>query len=171
MGEEAAGRGRAPGQAPSRPVSRVLPAETLPAPELSVEPATPDPAAGARVQLRCRAPRAGLRFALVREDAGGRRALQLLSPAGPEATFELNDVSVLDSANYSCVYADRAPPFAGSAPSKALELRVRGERLPPPTAPRPVSPLGPRGASPAPRPRWAVPSAGSLSPSSSSAGS
>uniref|UniRef100_A0A8C4PTW9 Alpha-1-B glycoprotein n=1 Tax=Equus asinus asinus TaxID=83772 RepID=A0A8C4PTW9_EQUAS len=113
----------------SAPVELLLSDETLPAPELSAEPATPDPAAGARVQLRCRAPRAGLRFALVREDAGGRRALQLLSPAGPEATFELNDVSVLDSANYSCVYADRAPPFAGSAPSKALELRVRG---PPP---------------------------------------
>ncbi|XP_034495264.1 alpha-1B-glycoprotein [Ailuropoda melanoleuca] len=115
----------------SAPVELLLSDETLPAPELSAEPATLHPAPGALVQLRCRAPRAGLRFALVREDAK-RRVHAVLSPAGTEATFELRDVSVVDSANYSCVYVDTAPPFEGSAPSAVLELRVDG----PPPRPR-----------------------------------
>uniref|UniRef100_A0A452RZ81 Alpha-1-B glycoprotein n=1 Tax=Ursus americanus TaxID=9643 RepID=A0A452RZ81_URSAM len=115
----------------SAPVELLLSDETLPAPELSAEPATLHPAPGALVQLRCRAPRAGLRFALVREDAK-RRVHAVLSPAGTEATFELRDVSVVDSANYSCVYVDTAPPFEGSAPSALLELRVDG----PPPRPR-----------------------------------
>ena len=80
------------------------------------------------MQLRCRAPRAGVRFALVREGAGQRRVHGLLSPAGTEAHFELRDVSAVDSANYSCVYTDTAPPSAGSAPSAPVELRVDGER-------------------------------------------
>lgn len=79
------------------------------------------------VQLRCRAPRAGLRFALVRESNYGRQVLGLQSPAGTEALFELRDVSLADGANYSCIYTDTAPPFAGSAPSERLELRVDGE--------------------------------------------
>ncbi|XP_047566728.1 alpha-1B-glycoprotein isoform X3 [Lutra lutra] len=114
----------------SAPVELLLSDETLPAPELSAEPAMLHPAPGALVQLRCRAPRAGLRFALMREDAK-RRVYRILSPAGTEATFELRDVSVVDSANYSCVYVDTAPPFEGSAPSAHLELRVDG------THPRP----------------------------------
>ncbi|XP_045843374.1 alpha-1B-glycoprotein isoform X1 [Meles meles] len=114
----------------SAPVELLLSDETLPAPELSAEPAMLHPAPGALVQLRCRAPRAGLRFALMREDAE-RRVYRVLSPAGTEATFELQDVSVMDSANYSCVYVDTAPPFEGSAPSAHLELRVDG------TPPRP----------------------------------
>ncbi|XP_024902409.1 alpha-1B-glycoprotein [Pteropus alecto] len=52
--------------------------------------------------------------------------LSFPSPEGAEARFELRDVSLLDSANYSCVYADTAPPFEGSAPSARLELRVDG---------------------------------------------
>uniref|UniRef100_A0A8C0I1M0 Ig-like domain-containing protein n=1 Tax=Balaenoptera musculus TaxID=9771 RepID=A0A8C0I1M0_BALMU len=105
---------------------RVLPAGTLPAPELSAEPATLRPEPGTLVQLRCRAPRAGVRFALVREGAGQRRVHGLLGPAGTEAHFELRDVSAVDSANYSCVYTDTAPPLAGSAPSAPVELRVDG---------------------------------------------
>ncbi|XP_039724703.1 alpha-1B-glycoprotein [Pteropus medius] len=115
-----------PWSADSEPAELLLSDETLPAPELSAEPATLRPAPGALVQLRCRAPRAGLRFALVREDAGRRRVHSLQSPAGAEARFELRDVSLLDSANYSCVYADTAPPFEGSAPSARVELRVDG---------------------------------------------
>ncbi|XP_022348005.1 alpha-1B-glycoprotein [Enhydra lutris kenyoni] len=114
----------------SAPVELLLSNETLPAPELSAEPAMLHPAPGALVQLRCRAPRAGLRFALMREDAE-RRVYRILSPAGTEATFELRDVSVVDSANYSCIYVDTAPPFEGSASSAHLELRVDG------THPRP----------------------------------
>lgn len=79
------------------------------------------------MQLRCRAPRAGVRFALVRKDAGGRQVQRVLSPAGPEAQFELRGVSAVDSGNYSCVYVDTSPPFAGSKPSATLELRVDGE--------------------------------------------
>ncbi|XP_010856335.1 PREDICTED: alpha-1B-glycoprotein [Bison bison bison] len=108
------------------PASRALPAGTLPAPELSAEPAILSPTPGALVQLRCRAPRAGVRFALVRKDAGGRQVQRVLSPAGPEAQFELRGVSAVDSGNYSCVYVDTSPPFAGSKPSATLELRVDG---------------------------------------------
>lgn len=96
-------------------------------PELSAEPATLRPAPGALVQLRCRGPRAGLRFALLREDDASCRVHSLQSPAGAEALFELRDVSLVDSANYSCVYVDTAPPFAGSAPSARVELRVDGK--------------------------------------------
>ncbi|XP_045059529.2 alpha-1B-glycoprotein isoform X2 [Desmodus rotundus] len=110
----------------SAPVELLLSDKTLPAPELSAEPATLSPAPGMLVQLRCRAPRAGLRFALVRESNYGRQVLGLQSPAGTEALFELRDVSLADGANYSCIYTDTAPPFAGSAPSERLELRVDG---------------------------------------------
>ncbi|XP_077605162.1 alpha-1B-glycoprotein-like, partial [Crocuta crocuta] len=103
--------------------------KTLPAPELSAEPEALRPAPGASVQLRCLGPRAGLRFALMREDHGQRHVRSVLSPAGTEARFELRDVSGADSGNYSCAYVDTAPPFAGSAPSAPLELRVDG---PPP---------------------------------------
>ncbi|KAK1329578.1 hypothetical protein QTO34_009760 [Cnephaeus nilssonii] len=86
----------------------------------------PEPRPGALVTLRCRAPLAGQRFALLREDARGRRPVRgLQSPAGPEARFELRDVSPMDSSNYSCVYVGPAPP-AGSAPSARLELRLDG---------------------------------------------
>ncbi|XP_057575481.1 alpha-1B-glycoprotein [Hippopotamus amphibius kiboko] len=110
----------------SAPAELLLSDGTLPAPELSAEPATLSPAPGTLVQLRCRAPRAGVRFALVRQGTGGSRVHGVLSPAGAEAHFELRDVLAVDSANYSCVYADTAPPFAGSAPSAPLELRVDG---------------------------------------------
>lgn len=108
--------------------SAASPAGSLPAPDLSADPAGPRLAPGSLVRLRCRAPRPGLQVALEREDARGRRLRALLRPAGTEAEFELPNVSVADSANYSCVYADPAPPFAGSAPSARLELRVDGEQ-------------------------------------------
>ncbi|XP_025840226.2 alpha-1B-glycoprotein [Vulpes vulpes] len=122
-------RGQQTWSSDSVPVELLLSDETLPAPELSVEPETLHPTPGTLVQLRCQAPRAGLRFALVSEVAGKRRVHHVLSPEGTEACFQLRDVSVVDSANYSCVYKDTAPPFAGSAPSSSLELRIDG---PPP---------------------------------------
>ncbi|XP_019567154.2 alpha-1B-glycoprotein isoform X2 [Rhinolophus sinicus] len=115
-----------PWSADSSPVELLLSDETLPVPELSAQPATLRPAPGALVQLWCRGPRAGLRFALLREDDARCRVHSLQSPAGAEARFELRDVSLVDSANYSCVYVDTAPPFAGSAPSARVELRVDG---------------------------------------------
>lgn len=116
------------GSFPGADLAHVLPAGTLPAPELSAEPAVLSPKPGTLVQLQCWAPRTGVRFALVRENAGRRLVHSLLSPAGTKAHFELHDVSVVDSANYSCIYTDTAPPFAGSAPSARVELRVDGER-------------------------------------------
>nr|XP_031313333.1 alpha-1B-glycoprotein isoform X4 [Camelus dromedarius] len=110
----------------SAPAELVLSDGTLPAPELSAEPAVLSPKPGTLVQLQCWAPRTGVRFALVRENAGRRLVHSLLSPAGTKAHFELHDVSVVDSANYSCIYTDTAPPFAGSAPSARVELRVDG---------------------------------------------
>lgn len=112
----------------SAPLELVLSDGTLPAPELSAEPPSLRPEPGARVRLRCRGPRAGLRFALVREDTAGLEVRGLLSPPGAEASFELHAVSVVDSANYSCIYVDPAPPFAGSVASEPLELRVDGPR-------------------------------------------
>uniref|UniRef100_A0AAA9SI01 Alpha-1-B glycoprotein n=1 Tax=Bos taurus TaxID=9913 RepID=A0AAA9SI01_BOVIN len=85
----------------SAPAELVLSDGTLPAPELSAEPAILSPTPGALVQ-------------------------RVLSPAGPEAQFELRGVSAVDSGNYSCVYVDTSPPFAGSKPSATLELRVDG---------------------------------------------
>ncbi|XP_015981147.2 alpha-1B-glycoprotein [Rousettus aegyptiacus] len=132
-----------PWSADSAPAELLLSDGKLPAPELSAEPATLRPAPGSLVQLRCRAPRAGLRFALVHEDAWSRWVHSLQSPAGAEAHFELRDVSPLDSANYSCVYVDTAPPFEGSAPSARVELRVDGP------LPRPqLSPLWTGAVSP-----------------------
>ncbi|XP_006877394.1 PREDICTED: alpha-1B-glycoprotein [Chrysochloris asiatica] len=112
----------------SVPVELLLSDGTLPAPKLQAEPSA-NPTRGALVRLRCQAPRSGLRFALERSDAQGHRVQDLLSPEGSVAVFELRDVSVLDSGNYSCVYVDPAPPFAGSARSAPLELSVDG---PPP---------------------------------------
>lgn len=135
----------------SAPLELVLSDGTLPAPELSAEPPSLRPEPGARVRLRCRGPRAGLRFALVREDTAGLEVRGLLSPPGAEASFELHAVSVVDSANYSCIYVDPAPPFAGSVASEPLELRVDGERTWEPPCARvrergaPSSPLGPQG--------------------------
>lgn len=101
--------------------------ETLPTPELMAEPATPNPQPGTRVQLRCRAPQAGLRFALLYQEGNSHtQVLRFLSPEGSEAHFELPEVSVVDSGNYSCVYLDPKAPFSGSKPSAPLELRVDG---------------------------------------------
>lgn len=110
----------------SPPLELVLSDGTLPAPEFWAEPPSLRPAPGAHVTLRCRGPRAGLRFALVMEDENRLVVRGLLSPPGAEASFELRAVSVVDSANYSCVYVDPAPPFAGSVASEPLELRVDG---------------------------------------------
>ncbi|XP_023399457.1 alpha-1B-glycoprotein isoform X1 [Loxodonta africana] len=112
----------------SAPVELQLSDGTLPAPVLELQPSS-SPAPGELVRLLCHAPRAGLRFSLEREDKRGPRVLGRLSPAGAVAHFELRDVSVQDSGNYSCVYVDPAPPFAGSARSEPVELHVDG---PPP---------------------------------------
>ncbi|XP_055001356.1 alpha-1B-glycoprotein isoform X1 [Sorex araneus] len=110
----------------SAPLELQLSDESLPAPTLSVEPASPKPRRGDQVQLQCRAPRADLRFALLRQEAHGHRVLQFLSPTGAEAHFKLHDISVADSGNYTCLYMDPSSPFKGSKPSAPLELLVDG---------------------------------------------
>nr|XP_044998469.1 alpha-1B-glycoprotein [Jaculus jaculus] len=115
----------------SSPLEIMWSDRTLPAPVLTAAPTGPHPEPGSTVQLRCTAARAGLRFALQRLAPREARLLQLQSPTGTQAVFTLRDVSVADSANYSCVYMERARPYAGSLPSAPLELRVHGP------APRP----------------------------------
>ncbi|MCQ8063989.1 hypothetical protein NP303_24810 [Salmonella enterica] len=111
----------------SAPLELQLSDESLPAPKLSAEPATPRAPSGSQVQLRCRAPQAVQRFALVRRGGNDSpRVLQFLSPVGPEALFELRDVSVADSGNYTCLYVNPVSPFKGSKPSAPLELLVDG---------------------------------------------
>ncbi|KAM6148199.1 alpha-1B-glycoprotein-like [Rhynchocyon petersi] len=109
----------------SEPVELLIGDETLPAPLLQAEPSGPlQP--GAYVTLQCQAPRPGLRFVLERQGPLGRQGLQRKSPEGTGAHFELRDVSVLDSGNYSCVYVDPEASFAGSKRSAHVELRVDG---------------------------------------------
>ncbi|KAM6148200.1 alpha-1B-glycoprotein-like [Rhynchocyon petersi] len=109
----------------SAPVELLISDETLPAPLLQAEPSGPlQP--GAHVTLQCQAPRPGLRFVLERQGPLGRQGLQRQSPEGTVAHFELRDVSVLDSGNYSCIYVDPEAPFAGSKRSAHVELRVDG---------------------------------------------
>ncbi|XP_055992350.1 alpha-1B-glycoprotein [Sorex fumeus] len=110
----------------SAPLELQLSDESLPAPQLSVEPASPRPRRGDQVQLQCQAPRANLRFALLRQEAHGHRVLQFLSPTSAEAHFELHDISVADSGNYTCLYMDPSSPFKGSKPSAPVELLVDG---------------------------------------------
>ncbi|XP_054553515.1 alpha-1B-glycoprotein [Talpa occidentalis] len=110
----------------SAPVELLVSDGSLPAPQFSAEPATPSPARGSLVRLRCEAPRAGLRFVLQREDRAGRQVQAVLSPEGARADFQLPSVSAADAANYSCSYVDPATPRAGSAPSASLELRLDG---------------------------------------------
>lgn len=116
------------GLRPGRRCLSPAPAGSLAAPELSAFPPGPRAAPGSLVRLRCRVPGPRLRVALEREDALGRQLLAVLRPAGAEAEFELRNVSVADSANYSCIYTDPAQRFVGSARSARLELRVDGER-------------------------------------------
>lgn len=123
------GKMHSPWSADSAPVELVVSDGKLPAPQLWSEPATRSPAPGTLVRLQCLGPRAGLRFALVREVAGRSWVRDFQSPADNEAHFELPAVSVVDSGNYSCVYMELAPPFAGSVASEQWELHVDG---PPP---------------------------------------
>ncbi|XP_036064272.1 alpha-1B-glycoprotein [Onychomys torridus] len=103
--------------------------ETQPAPVLTAEPSSHDLEPGSTLHLRCTAPKAGLRFGLLRQGDTDYPVIKILNPSGTEAVFELHNISTIDSGNYSCVYMEQEPPFSGSAPSEVLELLVNG---PPP---------------------------------------
>nr|XP_048313318.1 alpha-1B-glycoprotein-like isoform X5 [Myodes glareolus] len=108
----------------SEPVELMWSDETLPAPELTAEPSNQTIEPDSMVQFRCTAPKAGLRFGLHREDPYESILLQTLKTAGNEAVFQLHNVSAEDTADYSCIYVELAPPFSGSAPSEFVELTV-----------------------------------------------
>ncbi|CAO2602198.1 A1bg [Lemmus lemmus] len=115
----------------SEPVELMWTDETLPAPELTAEPWNQTIEPNSLVQFRCTAPMAGLRFGLHREDPDESILLRTLKTAGNEAVFQLHNVSAKDSADYSCVYMELAPPFSGSAPSELVKLTVNGPPPPP----------------------------------------
>ncbi|GAB1299399.1 Alpha-1B-glycoprotein [Apodemus speciosus] len=115
----------------SEPLELMWSDETLPAPVFTAEPSAHQSfESGSTVQFRCTAPsiglrsEAGLRFGLHLEDLDERTLLQTLKPSGNEALFQLQNLSVTDSATYSCIYTDLAPPFSGSAPSNFVILMV-----------------------------------------------
>ncbi|XP_059103001.1 alpha-1B-glycoprotein-like [Peromyscus eremicus] len=113
----------------SEPKELIWSDETQPAPVLTAEPSSHDLEPGSTVHLRCTAPKAGLRFGLLRQGDTAYPVIQMLNPSGTEAVFELHNISTIDSGNYSCVYMEQEPPFSGSVPSELLELHVNG---PPP---------------------------------------
>lgn len=86
--------------------------------------------AGDDVTLQCQRPDnifGPMRFALLK--AGVAEPIRLRTPAGKEADFSLQTVTVGDAGNYSCVYFQTGTPFWASQPSDRLEIRVRGEVL------------------------------------------
>lgn len=102
------------------------PPQDAPAPELSARPAVLVHAGRAGAAAVARAPRAGVRFALVRKDAG-RPGAARLSPAGPEAQFELRGVSAVDSGQLQLRLRGHVAALLGFKPSATLELRIDGE--------------------------------------------
>ncbi|XP_045297292.1 T-cell-interacting, activating receptor on myeloid cells protein 1-like [Leopardus geoffroyi] len=89
-------------------------------------------AAGDDVTLQCQRPDntfGPMRFALLK--AGAAEPIRLRTPAGQEADFPLQTVTVGDAGNYSCVYFQTGTPFWASQPSDRLEIRVRGHWLSP----------------------------------------
>lgn len=78
--------------------------------------------------LQCQRPDnnlAPVMFALLKAGAAG--PIQVQTPAGKETVFSLQNVTVSDTGNYSCVCFQRKAPFWASHPSDRLEVRVTGE--------------------------------------------
>nr|XP_031537990.1 T-cell-interacting, activating receptor on myeloid cells protein 1 [Vicugna pacos] len=83
---------------------------------------------GAEVTLQCQRPDTeivAVMFALLK--AGTPMPVQRRSPAGKETDFSLQNVSVGDTGNYSCVYYQARAPFLASHPSNHLAIRVTGK--------------------------------------------
>nr|XP_010960357.1 T-cell-interacting, activating receptor on myeloid cells protein 1 [Camelus bactrianus] len=82
---------------------------------------------GAEVTLQCQRPDTeivAVMFALLK--AGTPMPVQRRSPAGKETDFSLQNVSIGDTGNYSCVYYQTRSPFLASRPSDHLAIRVTG---------------------------------------------
>ncbi|XP_008699803.1 T-cell-interacting, activating receptor on myeloid cells protein 1-like isoform X3 [Ursus americanus] len=81
--------------------------------------------AGENVTLQCQRPDNVyyiVMFALLKAGAAG--PIQVQTPAGKETVFSLQNVTVSDTGNYSCVCFQRKAPFWASHPSDRLEVRV-----------------------------------------------
>ncbi|XP_074076222.1 venom metalloproteinase inhibitor DM43-like [Macrotis lagotis] len=125
----------------SESLELVLSTEILPKPSLSVQPPDAVISRGTKVTLRCQGSRPNMRFALLKK--GSNQPEQVLSPPGDHADFVLSDATAAHSGNYSCIYFETVPLFAGSLRSENVEVQVDG-LLPKPTlrALRPTAPLG-----------------------------
>ena len=83
---------------------------------------------GEKVTLQCRLPdifQGSVKFALLK--AGTSMPVQTRSPKWKETDFSLQNVTVNDTGNYSCVYYRTEDPFQASDPSDHLAIWVTGE--------------------------------------------
>uniref|UniRef100_A0A8C3X1D0 T cell-interacting, activating receptor on myeloid cells 1 n=1 Tax=Catagonus wagneri TaxID=51154 RepID=A0A8C3X1D0_9CETA len=86
---------------------------------------------GQQVTLQCQRPDAEvgiIMFALLK--AGTAAPVRLRTPAGRETDFSLQNVSVGDTGNYSCLYFQTRAPFLTSRPSNRLEIWVTAASSP-----------------------------------------
>ncbi|XP_008526415.1 T-cell-interacting, activating receptor on myeloid cells protein 1-like isoform X1 [Equus przewalskii] len=80
---------------------------------------------GEKVTLQCRLPdifQGSVKFALLK--AGTSMPVQTRSPKWKETDFSLQNVTVNDTGNYSCVYYRTEDPFQASDPSDHLAIWV-----------------------------------------------
>nr|XP_044615877.1 T-cell-interacting, activating receptor on myeloid cells protein 1-like isoform X3 [Equus asinus] len=80
---------------------------------------------GEKVTLQCRLPdifQGSVKFALLK--AGTSMPVQTRGPKWKETDFSLQNVTVNDTGNYSCVYYRTAGPFQASDPSDHLAIWV-----------------------------------------------
>ncbi|XP_064345878.1 T-cell-interacting, activating receptor on myeloid cells protein 1-like isoform X2 [Camelus dromedarius] len=83
---------------------------------------------GAEVTLQCQRPDTeivAVTFALLK--AGTAMPMQRRSPEEKRAEFSLQNVSIGDTGNYSCVYYQTRAPFLASRPSDHLAIWVTGK--------------------------------------------
>ncbi|XP_058386186.1 T-cell-interacting, activating receptor on myeloid cells protein 1-like isoform X2 [Diceros bicornis minor] len=100
---------------------------------------------GEKVTLTCQLPDNFLgpvMFALLK--AGSSMPIQLQGPAGKKTDFSLQNVTVNDTGNYSCVYYQTRAPFWASEPSDHLVIWVTEFRLPDKTEGKPPEIAGTR---------------------------
>ncbi|XP_021023847.1 T-cell-interacting, activating receptor on myeloid cells protein 1 isoform X2 [Mus caroli] len=87
--------------------------------------------AGSKVTLQCQ--KAGsvlgpVKFVLLK--VGRSTPVQTRSSTGMVSDFSLENVTVRDSGEYSCVYYQAKAPYRASGPSKLLEISVIDDHLP-----------------------------------------